>query len=86
MLEDNVTAIQTAVVTYLHGHTLNKPEACGVFVFKSTDTPHYGKWDYLSTVATAAQFPGAGEGPNVSASLFAALRSIDAGGVHRVTL
>ena len=51
-------------VTYLHGHTMNPPEACGVFVFSSTDKPDYGKWTFRGTVATAAQFPDSGEGPN----------------------
>lgn len=41
LLNDNVTALQTTVVTYLNGHTLNPPEACGIFVFRSTDTPRY---------------------------------------------
>lgn len=52
------------VVTYLDGHTRNPPDACGIFVFRSTDKPHYGSWSFLGTVATEAQFPGAGEGPN----------------------
>ena len=61
------SALITTVVTYLSGHTLNPPEACGVFIFRSTDKPQWGRWRYLGTVATAAQFPQNGEGPNENA-------------------
>ena len=61
------SALITTVVTYLSGHTLNPPEACGVFIFRSTDKPRWGRWRYLGTVATAAQFPQNGEGPNENA-------------------
>jgi hypothetical protein len=37
------TILQTAVVTYLSGHTNNPPEACGVFVFHSSDPDHVSR-------------------------------------------
>jgi hypothetical protein len=52
--------LQTAAVPWLGGEFGPSAAASGVFVFRSTDS---FKWEYLSTVACATNFPKSGEGP-----------------------
>jgi hypothetical protein len=56
--------LTTTAVPWLGGEFGPSADASGVFVFRSLDS---FVWSYLSTVATAAEFPKSGEGPNENA-------------------
>ena len=53
--------VQTTVVPWLGGEFGTRAAAAGIFAWGSNDTL---RWSFVGTVATAAQFPGSGEGPN----------------------
>lgn len=53
--------LQTTVVPWLGGEFGAKAEVAGVYVWRSNDTL---TWKLSGVVATAAQFPQSGEGPN----------------------
>jgi hypothetical protein len=63
--------LQTAAAPWLGGEFGVSPAQSGMFVFRSVDSY---TWDYLSTVATAAEFPDSGEGPSENAMVLTACK------------
>jgi len=63
------TYLQTTVIPWLGGEFGAQASASGVHAWSSNDT---FAWSFVGTVATAAQFPDSGEGPNENSLSLAA--------------
>ena len=62
-LSNSGALLATAIVTFAGQEHLTYPQATSVVLFRSTDGAG-ARWDYVSTVADACDFPWSQEGPN----------------------